>query len=412
MRKWYVGVAAVLLAISPPTARAGDPAGEDAPAALLDGHAEAPDPAAPVEDVGAGQAKAADNSCCFWASADALYWWTRQVRLPPLFTTGSATDAVPGAIGQPGTLPLSSDKADTQARWGGRANLGFWLDKEQTFGIEGGAFLLNDRSVNFAANPGPGAVLTRPFFNVNLMREDASILAFPGLATGSAAATVTTKFYGGDANFRVLALAGCCYNVAFLCGFRYLELSEQLQDATVSTTLPGFGGSSINASERFGDQNFFYGAQVGVDATFWWKNLSVDLTSKFAMGVTREIAQIDGSTTLQGFSGAVLTLPGGGFALPSILGGYGRNALAVAPEFGLNVGYALTCHCRITAGWSFLYLSNAFRPGELIDRTLNLSQGASPVGAGTVVGPLRPTFPGKDTDFWAQGANVGLHIRY
>ena len=51
------------------------------------------------------------------------------------------------------------------------------------------------------------------------------------------------------------------------------------------------------------------------------------------------------------------------------------------------------------------------RPGTAIDRTINFSQ--SPVfSTGTLVGPARPAFTFKDSDFWAQGINFGLEFRY
>jgi putative beta barrel porin BBP7 len=31
---------------------------------------------------------------------------------------------------------------------------------------------------------------------------------------------------------------------------------------------------------------------------------------------------------------------------------------------------------------------------------------------GPPVGPIRPAFTSKDTDFWAQGVNFGLELRF
>lgn len=44
-----------------------------------------------------------------WFGTEYLMWWLKDQRVPPLVTTGSPTDNVPGAIGQPGTRTLFGD---------------------------------------------------------------------------------------------------------------------------------------------------------------------------------------------------------------------------------------------------------------------------------------------------------------
>ncbi|HTI52278.1 MAG TPA: BBP7 family outer membrane beta-barrel protein, partial [Planctomycetaceae bacterium] len=65
-----------------------------------------------------------------WLRAEALYWWTKSSPLPAsLVTSGSAADAVPGALGQPGTSVLIGDEnIGISGRGGGRFTLGFALD--------------------------------------------------------------------------------------------------------------------------------------------------------------------------------------------------------------------------------------------------------------------------------------------
>ena len=55
------------------------------------------------------------------------------------------------------------------------------------------------------------------------------------------------------------------------------------------------------------------------------------------------------------------------------------------------------------------------RPGEQIDRTINPTQNASfgaPPLPRTLVGPARPGFSFAGSDFWAQGVNVGVTVRF
>jgi hypothetical protein len=64
-------------------------------------------------------------------------------------------------------------------------------------------------------------------------------------------------------------------------------------------------------------------------------------------------------------------------------------------------------------GYNFLYVSSVIRPGDQVDRVLDITQipnfpvpGVQPTALG------RPTVLFKETDFWAQGINLGLEIRY
>ena len=96
----------------------------------------------------------ADRCVCgppgrFWVSAEYLYWWTKGSNLPPLVTAGSPGDAVPGALGQPGTRILFGGDLDSQGHNGGRFEAGFWLDDSHTVGIEAGYFFLGSRTNGF-----------------------------------------------------------------------------------------------------------------------------------------------------------------------------------------------------------------------------------------------------------------------
>ena len=86
----------------------------------------------------------------------------------------------------------------------------------------------------------------------------------------------------------------------------------------------------------------------------------------------------------------------------------------MVPEVGVNVGYNFTPWLRGFLGYNFLYWSNVVRPGEQIDREINVRQIPGPNfptgGSNTTV--ARPTVPFKSTDFWAHGVNLGLELKY
>src|SRR5580704_8749395 len=78
-----------------------------------------------------------------WATTEYLLWWIKGSPLPPgLVTTGSPTDANPGALGQPGTVPLLGSPLAPNLEFdpfsGFRINVGAWVDMDNTMGLEVG----------------------------------------------------------------------------------------------------------------------------------------------------------------------------------------------------------------------------------------------------------------------------------
>ena len=141
-------------------------------------------------------------------------------------------------------------------------------------------------------------------------------------------------------------------------------------------------------------------------------NVFVDLRGAVALGSTHEEIDIQGSTVITPPAGTPTSLPGGLLALPTNIGQFSRDRFAVVPEVGLHVGYQVTNFARAFVGYSFLYCSNVVRAGDVIDRTVNLSQIPTTMGNGTLTGPARPAVLFKDTDFWAQGVDFGLEFRF
>src|SRR5262249_15009375 len=109
---------------------------------------------------------------------------------------------------------------------------------------------------------------------------------------------------------------------------------------------------------------------------------------------------------------------GGLLALSSNSGHFERNRFAVVPEAGITVGYQVTDHLKLFAGYNFLFMSNVVRPGDQIDPVLNPHLipnfiKTSPGAAGGNNFPFRrPAFQFHETSFWAQGVTAGLEVKY
>ncbi|MCI0460251.1 MAG: BBP7 family outer membrane beta-barrel protein [Gemmataceae bacterium] len=355
-----------------------------------------------------------------WVRAEYLLWYIKNSDFPPLITTGDPNVALPGALGQPGTIVLfGATGEDNKDRSGGRFTAGWWLTEETDLGIEASYLFLGSRSIGRAlvSSSGLGAqVLARPFFDVLAQREDSSLVAFPSVASGFVSAYAHSFLQGAEGN-AICHLWGCeGIRVDALAGFRWLELEEDLEITERSQLTPGapqFPGALIGVSDRFGVRNDFYGGQVGVRAEFTRNRLFAEVRAKVALGVTHQVVDVNGGTTINTPGVGVTTAASGLLALASNSGSFTRDKFAVVPEVGVNAGFRFNEHFRVFAGYTWLYISEVVRPGDQIDRNLSPTQiPTSQLAGALVLAPRRPVMPFNGTDFWAHGVSVGLEIRY
>jgi hypothetical protein len=306
---------------------------------------------------------------------------------------------------------------DNAARSGGRFRVGYWCDCGQTVGLEGGYFFLGPNSAPFSVgSPGAGtAVIARPFFNAVTGAEDSQLVNVPGRLNGTVAGALDSRLQGGELNGICNVCCGCQGRVDLLAGFRYLELDEGLgiaEHITVDPGVPVTGGSTFVVNDQFGTRNRFYGGQLGLRAEARWGDFAVNASARFGLGVTQQSSDVAGSTLITQPGQAPVVRPGGLLALPTNSGHFTRDQFAFAPELGVNLAYQVTPNLRAFVGYSFLYWQHVARPGDQIDRVVNPTQLPLSGGPPQLVGAARPAQVLRDTDFWAQGFNIGVEFRY
>jgi hypothetical protein len=353
-----------------------------------------------------------------WARAEYLLWWIRDSHFPVLLTEGSPYDPRPGAFGMPGTLPLFGGDVNNQARSGGRFALGLWLDDEHQTGAEASYLFLGERTVGARAG-GPGGVgspvIARPFFDVLANREDASLVAYPGLIGGTAVISSSSFLQGVEANLTSRWCCGEGWRLDVLAGFRYLQLIEDLgitEDTQVSPTSPAFAGNAIHVADQFTARNAFYGAQVGGRFQFRQGGWDLEVLGKVGLGDSHQSVDIHGLTANAPAGQPAFPAPGGLLASASNGGHFQRDTFAVVPEAGVNVGYQINKYLRVYTGYTFLCWSDVARPGDQIDRGVNVNGVPASRTFGGPAVPARPAFAFRGSDFWAQGVNFGLELRY
>jgi hypothetical protein len=401
--------------------------------------------AAPAQDsapassasTGTGLSATLDSNTGYrvWAHAEYLLWWVKSAPLPvPLVTTGNPsvgfdptmvnTVNTAGAIGQPGTrVLLGDDNLPFAASSGVRLTLGGWISPDERLGIEGSGFILSRVSNTFAAasdNSG-NPPLYFPIFSGIANAERAVPIADPLRGfSGDVTVTSTLQLWGAEGNALCAIYRGEVVDFSLLAGFRYADLRESLQNHNSTTDLI-FGNVSV-LNDSFQTSNQFYGGQIGGRLGIQHDWLSLDVTGKVALGSIHQLIDIQGNITQLGPNPLAPpgpgTFPGGLYAQSTNIGLHNANPLSVPfsvlPSLELKLVGQLTRRIQVFAGYDFMYWTQVLRPGNQINHNVNLSQNAvlDPNGVGTLVGPAQPALILNRSDFWAQGINLGLELRY
>src|SRR5260370_37355575 len=101
------------------------------------------------------------------------------------------------------------------------------------------------------------------------------------------------------------------------------------------------------------------------------------MAGKIAAGPNLETLKIGGFTSVTDQFGTVTTGSQGLYAQPSNIGQRSHTVFAYLPEGTANFGWEPTTWLRLQVGYTFMYLNKVIRPGDQIDRVVNIQ----PVGA-------------------------------
>jgi len=377
-----------------------------------------------------------------WVRADALLWWIREQPDPQALLRISSLTSAPGFIGQPTALNdpiaqtvLGQNSISMGSFGGGRLTAGFWFDYERSFGVEANGFFLSQNSTSQQAGSDPNTgmpILGRPFYDVNLGMESASPVSSLGSQAGNMIVTVNSQMQGGEANLlKVISSSTEDVRLIFMCGGRFLNLTEQMQITSNTNLVPNsaegvtFLGQpltppqGLSMVDTFKTQNQFVGGQVGFRVEWWGEYWYLRAQGEVALGSLIQSININGSTSLLSSPGGTVLnqAPGGFLAQPSNIGTFDRTVTSVMPSLECQLGYQLCPHFWLDLGYSFLAMTKTVRPGLEIDHDLNLTQApyVLPVplaGAPAVTNVNRPTALFNDQTFWAHGLSLGLRLTY
>ncbi len=360
--------------------------------------------------------------------AEYLLWWVSKPNIPVLATT-SASGNGNGFLGDPDTRNLLGPGTFGPGLHSGlRLRLGGYLDDCSPTGFDASLFVLSRECERQAFDSSRFPVITRPFFSPNatvvntptgpvaLPGEFGEVVAKPGLSAGRLDVDMCSSLWGADVNIRRLTCRTCDGEKGWFAGYRNVNLMEQLQ---ITENLRATGplasdpvGTQVVVQDSFGTRNHFHGAQVGLFQERRYGAWDVSGRASLALGATHQILDIDGfqRRTLPG--AATETFRGGLLAAGPNLGRFTTNRFSVVPEATLNLGYSPTPGVRLSFGYNFLYWSNVIRPGDQIDRTVDVTFVPNPPAGVPASGLLRPAPLFKQSDVWVQGVQFGVEVRW
>jgi hypothetical protein len=325
-------------------------------------------------------------------------------------------DQVPGALGQPNTVPTTNSDTFSQGmRLGGKLTANYWLtDQPESLGLQASGFIMRQATSSFVQASAGGTadpVVARPFFNGPLGREDSDPRAIPGALGGNVGIEFQTRMIGAEGSVicNLTGFSPTGPSVFALLGPRFLKFDERYFSNEFTIDLPPTPVNSFLIQDKFTCYNEFLGAQIGAQFRYRWEGVTFDLIGKFAMGRNHETLMIDGQTVITNqVTGARVGGRQGLFAQPSNIGEYTQNSLSMIPELALNLTVDVAPNLKVLFGYGFMYMTNVARPAENLDRNVNIQ----PLGAPTQIGPPLPLRPTSiaETNLWSNAFSFGVQL--
>jgi hypothetical protein len=341
-----------------------------------------------------------------WDAYELLYWWPQRQPLPVLAVRP------PGGTSE---VLLGGRAIDSQPSAGGRFAVGWSTNTEQTGGLEVVYFFLGTRTFKQNVRSFAGGTASEfglPYTNAASGARELLTLARPGFADAHLTAFTSVRVQGWEVNSVANVLDEKSVKLNALIGWRYFQAHEGARLEAIQYRYDG--RDVVRAADQFDAHNRFHGGQLGLHADVRRGLVFCEMTAKIAFGQNYEVVKTEAMTFFQpGGAGPASAIYGGSglYVQPSNFGRTANGVFAVLPEGTFKFGFRLGDAGRVYVGYSFLYLSDAVRPGDQIDRTLNPAQVPLASGLAPAFGD-RPARIVQRGDFWAQGLVIGLETRY
>ena len=394
----------------------------------------------------------------WWFDGEYLLWYAKAQPVNfPLLTTSAPNQS--GIIGFPSTIQLVPGEHINYGRSAASGpSSGFFGDADRRFGALLTGFYTEQKGINhlfatsapFSMTSAGIPLLARPFIDTNT-GSSSLVVTNSQFGVGSALVSTTTQTWGVEASavwniFRSCPGEKCMTSLDLIAGYKFLQNAENLSVQSFTTLnnvtiIPVFqpgpfgvpvqvgfriiptavpvGGvvtgapATVQVLDRISTTNKFNGGVFGLRHEMHYGMWSLTTTGKIGIGDMHETINMYGLTSFANPStGRVGASYGGLFANSSNFGTFHHDEFVIIPELTVNVGVNLTKSITLFAGYNFMWISQVARPANQINPVVDSS---------TV--PFSPNFgqlghvPGitqlfKQDEFFLQGVNFGMSIRY
>ncbi|MDB4809773.1 BBP7 family outer membrane beta-barrel protein [bacterium] len=345
----------------------------------------------------------------YWASSEALLWFTPNRSMPALITTSDPATLPVLPEGGPNSVEtVFGDDINGEPSGGIRLDFG----KKMTENLSvGGRFwwLGNSDDSYFGSDDGSNMSIGRPYFNTDIGANDALLVAFQPTDlsgndphfSGSVAGRSQLKLWAaeGYAKLNLASIDNC--KIDLIGGYTHFSINDML--SIESQTLDENTARLRRYSDYFENDNEFNGGQIGFQFALKRGRWSASSLTKIHLGNMNQRVQIAGSSSDQTFPAPATNASNGMLAMGN-QGNYERDTFSFAPEANIKIGYAVRDNVNFTLGYSFIYFDNVSLVGDVIDTSLD------PLFLNTSVSGSNPAFKFDDSSLWVQGIDFGLTI--
>ena len=342
--------------------------------------------------------------CQLWGGVDFMLLWNKGRNTPPLITTstaGTIRDQA-GVLGFPGTRTLfGNEQIGDDLRVGGRLTFGSWLDRYQRAGAMLRFYGMERDKTRFDAASQGDPILGRPFFDLDLDRQNASLSAFPGEIVGDVHARTANEWLGGDVLGRFLMVNGDDGRIDLIGGYQVARINDDLSlfsRSTITDPSNVLQGAVFDIRDSFRTQNEFHGGSLGLMGEKHRGRVKLTWLAKVGLGNMRERVTMSGRTDVA-FAGANNVTTRGLYVQDNNTGIFERNRLTYSPEVNIALAFYVTDYFNVSVGYMGIYYDNVVLAADQINPNVSL--------AGGYVGAPNQQFRFRETDYWVQGVTFG-----
>lgn len=365
----------------------------------------------------------------FWVRSDWIMWWTNGMALPPLIVAGP-----PGTPADEISVVYGDQNVLNSSRSGVRLTIGGWIDPEHRWGIEADWLTIGGKSNQFERSTTTSTQVGRPLYDLEHNTLSYELADFVRVNSSDYFSST-----GAWLRYNLYCCNSCCvswnacdngcsseegcnasgdpreqfYNrVDLIAGYRYYVLGDSLSIhetlTTPDTNPPRYLPPStfFSITDSFRTRNEFNGSEIGLATELHRGRWGMNILAKMALGNTHQTAHIEGFTQQDQteFANGIYATRSNMLGSP-----YTRDQFTVIPQLTVEMSYQLTRRLRCYTGYNIIYWSSVWRSGDQVDLFID------PRNWGQIPDPNSlplPTFPGRNSSFWAQGLNVGLELRF